>query len=198
MHRIGTFHIVQKLQSDQGSTSSSTPQPRSQGEETLEHCAAPLHSPPPPPLLGGCAQQGRALKLSAVGFTSSDRFLKQQHKVLVWLSGNLKLWRQSCPPPPAKNASAPGPGPGAVRDHRAAHWSRERAFFGRWRHPLGATLGEETGKENPTVTVQGEGGRQSRRCKKGWGWGENGRNLYSPRSPRGLGGRSWGVRGPEV
>lgn len=68
-----------------------------------------LHSPPSLPLLCGCAQREGALKLSAVGFTSSDSFLKQQqHKVLVWLSGNLKPWRQSSPPPKPPAAAAAG------------------------------------------------------------------------------------------
>lgn len=116
VHRIGTFYIVQNLQSDQGSPRSPSSQPQAGGRDpcTLRTSfLPPRHSPPTSSLLQGCSQQEGALKLSAVGFTSSDRFLKQ-HKVLVWLSGNLKLWRQSCPPPPAKKASAPGAGAGAA------------------------------------------------------------------------------------
>lgn len=70
----------------------------------LEYCAALPTSPqlPTPATPPGPGRQEGALKLSAVGFTSSDCFLKQQqqHKVLVWLTGNLKLSRQSSLPPP--------------------------------------------------------------------------------------------------
>jgi hypothetical protein len=91
VHRIGTFRVVQKLQSDQGSTDPT------QGRSSSEL----LHGSLPLPLLQGQASRRGALKLSAVGFTSSDCFLKQQqHKVLVWLAGNLKLSRQSAPPRP--------------------------------------------------------------------------------------------------
>ena len=102
VHRIGLFHIVQELQSDQGSTRSSTPPPPARGKRPLNTASSSppaLHSPHLYlSLLRGCTQREGALKLSAVGFTSSDRFLKQQqHKVLVWLSGNLKPCRQSYP-----------------------------------------------------------------------------------------------------
>lgn len=169
------MHIVQKLQSDQGSTSSSTSQPRSQGEETLKHCAAPLRSPPPPPLLPGCAQQERALKLSAVSFMSSDHFLKQQHKVLVWFSGNLKLWRQNCPPPPRRLPRTPAlrnPDP-ARRETTGQPTRAESEPFsdaGGTRSEQN-TLGEETGRENP-VTVRGGRREADRRCKKGGRWEE--------------------------
>jgi hypothetical protein len=67
-------------------------------EETLEFCVALRHFSPTTAPLPGLYRQEGALKLSAVDFTSSDTFLKQQHKVLVWLAGNLKLFRQSCCP----------------------------------------------------------------------------------------------------
>lgn len=129
-------------------------------------------------LLRGCTQREGALKLSAVGFTSSDLFLKQQqHKVLVWLSGNLKPWRQSYP---------------------AACQERQRSRTARRVRPQGSPArarasdagvlgqnapGDEIGQENPQVTVgkRGRGGRrQGPCCRKEWGggWGDNGRKCY--------------------
>lgn len=135
-------------------------------------------------LLQGCAQQEGALKLSAVGFTSSDRFLKQQqHKVLVWLSSNLKLWRQSCPPPPAKNASAPGAG--AVRDHRAALLEQRRASRTQEapRKSLGANCpGRRDWEIKPTGDSSGVGGCEVGKvgaARKDWGCEtDTGRNFY--------------------
>lgn len=149
VHRIGTFRVVQKLQSDQGSTDPT------QGEEILEYCAALPTSPqlPTPTTPPGPGRQEGALKLSAVGFTSSDCFLKQQqqHKVLVWLTGNLKLSRQSSLPPPPRYPPhthtdthtlrlprTPARGP-AQRHHREAllqprpssHRPRRRLVLGR-------------------------------------------------------------------
>ena len=91
----------------------------------------------------------------------------------MWLSGNLKPWRQSCPPPPpAKSTSAPGP--------RAAGGTSEA------KAPLRVleqnALGGETGKENAPVTA-GEGGRREQaesvlQERMGGGRGNNGRNFY--------------------
>lgn len=162
VHRIGTLHVFQKLQSDQGSTSSPTSQHCTGGKRssnTVQLFASspqpPISAPPPRP----CRQEG-ALKLSAAGFTSSDRFLKQQqHKVLVWLAGNLKLSRQSSPlPRPLRLPRAP-----ARRDRRSARpqGSPTSASFPRRRRRLrgpGAKCGGRSSWERkPTNDSWGEG-----------------------------------------
>lgn len=80
VHRIGLFHIVQELQSDQGSTRSSTPPPPSAGEETLEHCQllstsssqpSPLSIPPP-----RLHPAGGSIKIICCGFYEQRSLFK--------------------------------------------------------------------------------------------------------------------------
>lgn len=150
----------------------------------LEYCAALPTSPqlPTPATPPGPGRQEGALKLSAVGFTSSDCFLKQQqqHKVLVWLTGNLKLSRQSSlpplvilpththrhtHPPPAKNASTGTSAATLCSSQGRAPTDLRGAWC--WGGILKGKTREKFGKENPLVTGHG-----SRYCKKRGGGGE--------------------------
>ena len=144
---------------------------------------APPASTPPP----GLCPTGGNIKI-----TCRDRFLKQQqHKFLVWLSGNLKLWRQGCPAA-CQECQRSGTGTGRSETTGQPYLSGERASSdaGGTSKGLGAKCpGRRDRERKPTSDSSGEGSRQNRCYKKGWGGvRDNGRKFISPtsmRSPQG-------------